>query len=145
MTLNSYSHKGVVYIPTVVRFKFGSMDSEPVEVVPVDDTEAFEQALRRTLERGNPTRPSPTRENLSRKPVVLEYSKVKTWSAFIKSARGWSIEERNGTYTIAPYKNATDHKGWVVDKERGESLPLGATIDDVVKRTIERVQSSASE
>jgi hypothetical protein len=53
----------------------------------------------------------------------------------------WSIKERDGIYTIAPYKNAMGHKGWVVDTERAESLPSGATIEEVIKRTIERVQA----
>jgi len=131
----------VVYLPTKGKIADGFyFNVEPVEATPVNDTVAFEGALKRTFERGNPKISMPTREEQSN-PVVLGYAKVKTWSAFAKSAQGWSIEERNGVYTIAPYKNATDHKGWVVDTERAESLSPGATIEEVVKRTVERVQS----
>ena len=52
------------------------------------------------------------------------------------------IEERDGTYTIAPYKQAREHKGWVVDTERAETFPASTTIEEVVRRTVELVQAS---
>jgi hypothetical protein len=139
-----YLRSGTVYIPTKARpGNFGYLDIEPVEVAPVDDTQAFEQALKRTIERGNPRIPRPAPGELrSRSPVVLRYAKVKTWSSFAKSASGWSIEERDGIYTIAPYKQTQEQKGWVVDTERAETLPFGTTVEQVVRRTVERVQAS---
>ena len=47
------------------------LDVEPVEVVPVENTEAFKIALKQNIERGNPRVPKPAPGELrSKKPVV---------------------------------------------------------------------------
>lgn len=112
---------------------------DPAELVSVHDAQAFAEALKRTIERGNPKIPTPTRDQLSKMPGVEKYAKLMRWADFAKSAIGWSISEKEGSYAIAPYKKATGksykgQSGWVVDTERAETLPPGATIDDVVRR-----------
>jgi hypothetical protein len=129
MIWDFYLRDGIVYIPSIAKTEAGfSRVVEPVEVVAVGDAQSLEQALKRTIERGNPRIPTPPREEQARKPIILRYAKVKTWAAFAKTALPWNIEERDQIYTIAPLKEAPGkpykgHPGWVVDKERAESLP----------------------
>jgi len=103
MVWEFYVRKGLAYIPTMARTEAGYYPAiEPVEVVPVTDRIALEQALARTLYRGNPTIPAPTRENFPQ-PVALSHAGLKSWSRFVQDASGWSIAHENGRFVIAPY------------------------------------------
>src|SRR5688572_21248607 len=77
-----YLRKGMAYVPTVAQTGAGFYTNiEPVAVVPVTDSGALENAIKIAMSKGNPIVPTPTRDAFP-KPVVLEYAKVKSWSAF---------------------------------------------------------------
>ena len=136
-----YLKKDTVYLPTVAKTDAGIYsDIEPVKVVQVWDTDAFVAAIKETMARGNPIIPTPKRDAWP-EPVVLKYANVKSWSAFEKETVDWAIVKKAGIYQIKPGKRHPDG-GWEDDRERIETLPEGATVDDVAKRAVELVQSS---
>jgi hypothetical protein len=78
---------------------------EPVEVVSASDAEALHKALQATIAHGNPDVPM-LRRSEWKPPVVLKYAGVKTWSAFERGMRLWSVEDKDGVYQIAEKKNS---------------------------------------
>ena len=112
---------------------------DPVTVVPVADTDALMAAIKKTMARGNPIIPTPSRDSWP-EPVVLKYAKVKSWSAFEKEALNWGILEKGGIYQIKPGRRHPEG-GWEDDPEKIETLPEGATIADVAKRVVALIQS----
>lgn len=135
-----YLRKGSVYLPTVARTEAGFyMNIEPVRVVPVSDSEAFENAVKEMMAKGNPAIPTPARASYP-KPVVLKYAQVKSWSAFERDSFNWAIE-KNGIYQIKPGRRRPD-RGWEDDPEKIEALPEGTTPEEVAKRVVALVQSN---
>ncbi|MGH9632965.1 MAG: hypothetical protein ACRD7E_32075 [Bryobacteraceae bacterium] len=133
-----YVRKRLAYIPTMARTDAGFyLAIEPVEIVPIDDKVALEQALVKTIARGNPKVPTPTRGSFPQ-PVVLPHAKVKSWSTFMKGATGWSIANENGLFSIAPYRLG-EHGGFEEDPEGKESFPDMAPVDSIVRRVVDRV------
>jgi hypothetical protein len=79
------------------------MDVEPVAVEPVTNTDGLRRALSDAFARKNAFVPNPPKNNWP-KPILLKYSGAKTWSAFVRNASLWSINEENGIYSITQYK-----------------------------------------
>ena len=93
---------GVVYMPTMGKMGKGFYRGvEPVDVVPVKNTEALHQALKATIARGNPAVPQPRRRDDWPPPAVLKYAGVKSWPAFERGRQVWNLEENDGIYRIA--------------------------------------------
>ncbi len=137
----------MVYVPTVAQAEAGGhlgyfMNIDPVEVVSVTDTENLQRAIKAAINKGNPVVPAPTRDTFP-KPVLPKYAKVKSWSAFERGTLPWTIEEKSGIYQIAPGRKRPD-RGWEDDPTKIESLPPGTTLDEVARRVVALVQSSAS-
>jgi hypothetical protein len=129
-----YLRKGTAYVPTVAQTEAGFYtDIEPVAVIPVTDSRALEIAIKVVMNKGNPIVPTPTRAAFP-KPIVLEYAKVKSWSAFEKDALNWTIVEEAGNYKIKPARKRADGIGWEADPDRVEALPPGTTHDDIARR-----------
>jgi len=136
-----YVRKGFAYIPTMAKTEAGFyLAIEPVEVVPIEDKAALEQALAKIISRGNPRVPTPTRANFPQ-PVLLSHAKVKSWSTFVKSASGWSIANEKGSFLIAPYR-LVENGGFEEDPDAREALPESTPVDSVVRRAVERVTQS---
>jgi hypothetical protein len=134
MLWHVYLRKGTAYVPTVAQTEAGFYtDIEPVAVVPVTDSAALENAVKVAMSKGNPVVPTPTRAAFP-KPVVLQYAKVKSWSAFEKDALNWTVVEKAGSYQIEPGRKRSDGRGWEADPDRIESLPPGATYDEIARR-----------
>lgn len=115
---------------------------EPAEVVPASNAEALRKALQATIARGNPDVAMLQRSEW-KPPVVLKYAGVKTWSAFERGMRTWSIENKDGNYQIAEQKKQPDGM-WKDDPDRRITFPPGAPIDDVVQRMISILQNAAA-
>ena len=138
MVWSVYVRKGFAYIPTVARTEAGfHLEIEPVQVIPVENAAALERALAETISRGNPTVPTPMPSEALR-PVVLAHVNVRSWSAFVKSASAWHVENEKGRFVIAPLR-AVEHGNLVQDRETRENLPEGTPLDVVVRRVIERI------
>lgn len=131
MLWHLYLKKGTAYVPAVGQAEAGFYtEIEPVSVVPVTDSGALQSAIKNAISKGNPIVPTPPR---AEKPVVLKYANVKSWSAFEKDTLTWKIFEKAGRYEIKPGRRHPDG-GWEDDLNRIESLPAGATLDDVAGR-----------
>jgi hypothetical protein len=129
--------KEQVFVPTMARTEAGFyIGIEPVEVVDLCDHAAVEQALIRTISRGNPSVPTPSRANFPKNPL-LKYAKVKSDSSFDKVAKSWKLSKRDGAYFIVPYRPRKD-RGQEEDTERGEAMPADLRLDAVARRLISR-------
>ena len=140
MRLKAYLRKGRVFIPTIGLVTRGLYrDIEPVTIVDVSDTETLRRSLSETAGRGHPpTGPYPQPNPL---PVVAKHAGVKRWGDFARGASPWTIEERNGVYTIVGYRREPNN--WAEDPEQTINFPLGAELDQVIDRMIEVLQDAA--
>ena len=135
MVWHCFLRRGVVFVPSTDRTEAGFyMDVDPVEVVPLSDPDGVARALRRTVTRGNPIIPTPSRF-AKIEPPVLKYSGVKSWSTFARSAILWGIGQRHGIFYIDAYKKRSD-RGWEEDFERRIAFPPSATIEEVCERLV---------
>jgi hypothetical protein len=133
--------KGQAFVPTMARTEAGFyIGIEPVEVVDARDHVGMEQALIRTIRRGNPAVPTPSRANSS-KNLLLKYAKVKSTTSFEKLARSWKFSKSDGAYLIIPYKRRKDG-GEEEDQERGEGIPAEEPLELVVRRLVSRALES---
>ena len=136
-----YVRDRMVYIPTTQQIGNGPFFSgEPVEIVPVTDTAAVVMALRRAMDRGNPTIPALRREDDAKMLGMLKNTKWKSWSSFQKGASCWSIETNKGCYEIAPWTKQPHQGGFLPDESRRLRLPEGTEMADVAKRLAALVQ-----
>jgi hypothetical protein len=107
---------------------------EPVDVVPLSNTDAVRRALHSTIARGNPPAPAYSPGNFP-PPVLLKYAGVKSWSAFERGALTWGIEQRDGIYQIVGYRRSA--KGyWEPDPDQKIGFPPQTTVYTVVDRMI---------
>lgn len=142
MDYHVYLRKGTLFVPTTGLVEKGLLrDVEPVSVFSVSNTEGVRQALHATIARGNPPTPHYSRGSYPQ-PVVLKCAGVKTWSAFSREAKSWSIEEDNEIYRIVGYRKHS--KGyWVEDPDQKIEFSPGSTVDDVIDRMITILQDAA--
>ncbi len=137
-----YLRKRMAYVPTVAATEAGFfLEIDPVEVVPADEAEAVQAAIKRALGRGNPKVPTPTRA-AAPKPVILKYANVNSWSAFENGTETWTvIQDDNGSYQIKRGRRRSD-AGWEDDPAKIEASPDGATADQVSERVASLIQSA---
>src|SRR5437016_5860438 len=141
MLWNLYLRNGTAFVPTVTQTEAGFfLDADPVAVVPADETEALQNAVKQAIGRGNPRVPVPTRAAFP-KPVVLRYAKVKSWPAFEKGCSNWTVVEKDGLYQIKRGRKRPD-RGWEDDPAQIETLPPAIGIDDIAQRVASSVQSA---
>jgi hypothetical protein len=129
--------KSQAFIPTMAQTEAGFyMGIDPVEVVDAADRKAVEDAMLRAIGRGNPTIPTPTRDNFP-EDVLLKYARVKSLSTFEKLAQTWKFSKRQGAYLIAPYRPLKSG-GSEEDVDRTEAIPAETPLAEVVHRLVER-------
>jgi len=128
-----------ILVPTMAKTTAGYyIGIEPVEVVDSRDRYAAEQAIIRSVKRGNPSVPTPPGGARFPKSPLLKYAKMKSISSFDRIAKSWKFAKRDGAFLIVPYRSRTD-RGQEEDTERGEAIPGGTPLDAAVHRLIERV------
>lgn len=143
MLYKCYLKKGTVYLPTTLSQGIARyINSDPVTVVPVMDTERLRRAMRETIPKENAFR-APTVEDARKPPVILKYTGDKSWSAFMRGTSTWSISEKDGIFQIEPYRVHADGY-WVPDRDHFIKFPPGTSIDAVIDRMIGILQSAAS-
>src|SRR5262245_20536350 len=131
MLWNLYLSKGIVIIPTVSKTVAGFyLETEPVEVVPAQDVDRLDLALKRTIERGTPIVSTPTRAKFP-EPVVLKYAKENSLASFEKRASCFSLVKRESVYEInagvqdlAQTVNATENYVYSAGTNAQEALGL---------------------
>ncbi|SNB54822.1 hypothetical protein SAMN05414138_1037 [Rhodoplanes sp. JGI PP 4-B12] len=136
---------GIVYVPTIVKTEAGFyMRREPVAVVPAANTDALWRAFQDVMAKGNEIVPTPKRDAYP-PPVLPKYAGAKNWSAFMKGAFEWAINEDNGNYEVVPYhKDPEGSQAWVADKERKTQFPVGTARNEVIEQMIKIIQTTAS-
>jgi hypothetical protein len=93
-------------------------------------------AIIRTIERGHPTVPTPTRATGFSKPVVPKHAKLDSWKTFEKNASFWTFSEKDDIYRIEKWKKRSEG-GWLPDPERIMVLPAGTFRELAIKQLIE--------
>lgn len=128
-----------VLVPTMAKTKAGYyIGIEPVEVVDSHNQQAIEQAVIRTVKRGNPSVPTPPGGAKFPKSPLLKYAKMKSISSFAKIAKSWKFAKREGAFLIVPYRPRID-RGQEEDTERGEAIPVGVRLETAVHRLVQRI------
>jgi hypothetical protein len=137
-----YIRNRTAYVPTAAKTHAGYyLDIEPVEVTTISDEEGFIAAIRRTIDRGHPIVPAPTRATGFPKPVILRYAKLQSLTAFEKDASYWQLHKQDNQYRIEQWKKGAQG-GWIPDPALSEALPLGSSVDEAIKRLVSSVQSA---
>ncbi len=142
MMLHTYLRSGIVYIPTVAKLTTGAyLDVDPVVVESVANAMGLHRAFLETNARKNPII-SPPPKGKWPPPVLLKYTRVKSWSALARGASMWSIGDERGHYQIIGYRDHPDGY-WVPDPDQTINLPLDSPIAAVIDRMIDVLQKAA--
>lgn len=133
---------GTVYLPTMGKMGKGFYRGvEPVAAIAASNTGALRQALADTIARGNPEVPMLRRREWP-PPVVLKYAEVRSWSAFERGMRLWSITKNDRNFEISEQKKQPD-KMWRSDPVETITFPSESTVDEVVERMVKILRDAA--
>jgi hypothetical protein len=140
-----YLRKHVVFVPTTGRLEEEPIyrEMEPVDAVPLSNTDGVRRALHSAITRGNPAAPRYTPGNFP-PPVVLKYAGVKSWSAFEQGTMPWAIEQIDGAYQIVGYRRHSKKGYWEPDPQQKIKFSSGSTADEVIDRMIAIMQEASS-
>lgn len=131
-----------VFVPTTGRLDQPVYrEMEPVEVIPLSNTDGVRRALLSAIARGNPPAPHypPGKNPL---PIVAKYAGAKTWSAFARGTLTWTIGQNDGIYQIESYRR--DQKGyWEQDPDQKIVFPSQTSVDTVIESMISILQQAA--
>ncbi len=144
MFVECYLREGTVYVPTVVRQASSPIYNiiEPIAVVPLNDPDAVRAAVLDSLSRGNAIIPDPDPRDRDAPPAILKYARVRSWSAFFRTAFSWSIKQEDGAYRIQGHRKHP--KGyWEEDPSQKIQFSRQATSEDVVDRMVAILQETA--
>jgi hypothetical protein len=144
MFVECYLREGIVYVPTVVRQASSPIYNiiEPIAVVPANDLDAIRAALLDSLNRGNAIILDPDPRDRDAPPAILKYARVRSWSAFFRTAFSWSIKHEDGAYQIVGHRKHP--KGyWQEDQSQKIQFPVGTTVNDVLDRMLAILQETA--
>ena len=144
MLIKCYLREGTVYVPTVVRRASSPIYNiiEPIAVVPLNNPDAVRAALLNSLNRGNAIVPDPDPRDRDAPPAILKYARVRSWSAFFRTAFSWSITQEDGVYQIQGHRKHP--KGyWEEDQSQKVQFPRQATRQDVVDHMLAILQETA--
>ena len=113
---------------------------EPVFVALLADAARCSDVIAQTLERGNPSIPTPNWKTAP-PPVVLRHAGLRSWSAFLRKAQGWVVKKQPGSYLAAPLRKV--HLGGLQeDREHGETIPDHGDVKAVSVKIFEVISGS---
>ena len=143
MLISCYLREDTVFVPTVARRASGPIytDIEPIAVVPIINLDAVRQALLQSLTKGNAIIPDRDPKDRDSPPAILKYARVRSWSAFFRTAWTWSIRDDDGLFKIISYRKHPK-KYWEQDVKNEIRFPLGTTVDEVINRMITILQAT---
>ena len=138
MRVNVYWNKrtGSVLVPTLAKTQAGFwLEIEPVEQAEAGSSASVSAAVKKSAARAGTIVSTPTRASFP-KPVVLQYSAAKSWSAFRKNHELLSVERSaDGRYLVRLHTKSGDG-GYDDDPGGKKELALGSGIDDAVATLI---------
>lgn len=140
MLYTCYLRKNTVYVPSVGRRGGAYVIMEPVAAIPVSNTEDLRRVFSETIAGGNV--PLPLFKGKRPPPVMLKYTGVKSWSAFVRTTLHWNIQEIKGQYQIVGHRVRPDGS-WAEDLDHKILFPMEATLDAVIDRMITILQDAA--
>jgi hypothetical protein len=134
MFCHLYTRNGIAYVPTAAKTEAGYfLDIEPVEIVSVGDRSALAQAIKRTIARGHPRIPTPTRATGFPKSIMLKYANIKSLRTFERTALSWHFSKADECFQIEQWQRGPEG-GWVPDPAHTMRLPAGTSLDDAINR-----------
>jgi hypothetical protein len=138
LEIGFYVRDGNAYLPQMARTEAGFyLDTEPVEVAAVNNTQQLASALQNLIARGNPVVPTPSRRAFPR-PVVLRYAKVRSWKQFEKGSAYWMLSKRDDGWTFGPWKRAD--RGWEPDQTALTRVEAMQSVERIVQLLISSMQ-----
>jgi len=144
MLITCYLRGNIVFVPTVARRASGPIytEMEPISVIPLGNLNDVREALRDSLKRGNAVIPDPDPQDRDAPPVILKYARVRSWSAFFRSAWTWSIRDDDSLFKIICYRK---HPKRYWEEEPAQEIRFlpGTIVDDVIDRMIAILQETA--
>jgi hypothetical protein len=141
MLYKCYLRNGFVYVPAVGKRGGVYTVIEPVDVVPVTNTEALRAAFRDSIARKNVDVP-PVKGKWP-PPTLPKYAGVKTSAAFDRGASTWNIQDDDEKYKIVGYRRHPDGY-WAEDRAQTIEFAPGTSIDTVIDRMIAILQEAAT-
>jgi hypothetical protein len=135
-----YLRRGFVYVPAVGKRGGVYTVIEPVDVVPVTNTEGLRATFRNVIAKRNVD--VPLIKGKWPPPILPKYAGVKTSAAFDRGASTWNIKDDDEKYKIVGYRRHPD--GYrVEDRAQTIEFPPGTSVDVVVDRMIAILQETA--
>ncbi len=122
---------------------------EPVQVFDYHDKNAFLGAMEKAIERGYPTAPEPTPEELEafddgmpgfKNPVELKYASVQSWDDLERKSIFVSVECYPSQYLIESWGHGSDGK-WSDDKMLELRLPTPIGLEVVVNAILDHLNN----
>lgn len=142
MSFSFFLRSGLVYVPTPAKFDVGiGTHIEPVDVVPVSDSESLRRAFNRALQTEIQVLPTPDRDKRGDS-VLLKYARVKTWGAFARNTSTWSVGTIEDGWRIESYRKGP-RGSFLVDKEQRIEFPPETSASEVMDRMIAILQEKA--
>lgn len=140
MLYTCYLRDGIVYVPTVGKRGGAYVTMEPVSVVPVADSEGLRRAFAEAIDKGNP--PLPLLKGERPAPIMLKYTRTKSWPAFVRNTRTWNIEVIDDRPQIVGHLSRPDG-GWAEDHDHKIKFPPETDLEAVIDRLIPILQEAA--
>lgn len=138
MYCSFYLRNGVAFVPTMGKTEAGYwLGVEPVDVLKVETVAALQTSLLAALRRGNPIVPTPTRRKFP-PDVMRRYCGMKSFSAFDRTARCWSIARDGNEYCVAEWRHSSRYPGAREEAlETKLRLPGDTPLEEVALRAAE--------
>ncbi len=140
MLYTCYLRDGIVYVPTVGKRGGVYVTMEPVAVVPVADSEGLRRAFAEVIGKGNP--PLPLLKGEWPPPIMLKYTRTRSWAAFVRGTQTWNIEVIDDRHQIVGHLLRPDGS-WAEDHDHKIKFPPGTDVEAVIDRLITILQEAA--
>lgn len=135
--------EGRFFIPTTYLAHNGRRSLAPVEIVAADDRAGFVSAVQRAHSPGNPElEETVTQDQPGRSPLLIAAG-VRSWRAFYRGLRAWSVVDDRGTICISRWMLRRGG-GMLPDGAPDIALPIGSTITDAANLLFDLVQADVA-
>jgi hypothetical protein len=137
-----YLKDSLVYIEAHAKSSTGGVRPvDPVEVVDVSDTASLKRSMCRVFLASTKFVEERVGSEVTVSPV-LKHTKFKTWSAFGKGAKVWTIMKFGNAFSISFWLGFKSG-GWLADPGNRITFEPEASLEQVCDRMIEILQETA--